>query len=93
MKLLMATMLATTTVTASASDYWKEPAGVEAGQNIRTYNHSTGRTKDIDVDSVRTYGGTTTIETYNNNTNTYETIEVEATRKPSRFEFELEKFD
>jgi len=94
MKLLIVTVvLAVTSITVSASDYWEETQGVEAGQNIRTYDHSTGRTRDIDVDSVRTYGGTTTIEAYNNDTNTYETIEVDAPRKPSKHEFEFKRFD
>ena len=92
MKTLIA-ILAATSIAVSAGDYWEETPSVEAGQNIRTYDHSTGKTRDIDIDSVRTYGGTTTIDTYNNDTNTYETIEVDAPRKPSRYEFEFKRFD
>ena len=82
MKLLLVAALAATSITVKASDYENE--GVQEGQNIRTYNHSTGRSRDITVDRISEYGGTTTIETYDHDTNTYESIEIESPRKANK---------
>ena len=83
MKLLLVAALAATSITVKASDYENE--GVQEGQNIRAYNHSTGRSRDITVDSISEYGGTTTIDIYDHDTGDYGTIEVETPPKPSEF--------
>jgi len=86
MKLLAVLSVALVATTAMASDYpdyYSE--GIQEGQNIRTYNHSTGRSRDITVDSISEYGGTTTIDTYDHDTGDYGTIEVETPPKPSEF--------
>ena len=86
MKLLLAATLITASITVAASDYPDYYGkGVQEGQNIRAYNHSTGRSRDITVDSISEYGGTTTIDIYDHDTGDYGTIEVETPPKPSEF--------
>lgn len=82
MKLLLATTLAALSVSAYSSDYtWPTSSpgriDVKAGQNIQSYNHQTGRSQDITVDSVRSYGGTSYIEAYDHKTHSYKSITVD----------------
>jgi hypothetical protein len=89
MKTLTAIALTVVAIPAlSLDDYGLSGLDVKPGQNIKTYNYNTRQHRDVDIDSVRSYGGTKTIEAYDYNTNTYQTIEITTpvTLPPSRYE-------
>jgi hypothetical protein len=50
---------------------------VRSGNDIEIYDYGSGEYKDVEVQSVESYGGSTEVEVYDYNTGEYRTLEMD----------------
>ena len=50
---------------------------VRPGQDIEVYDYGTGEYKDMEVQSIDSYGSSTEVKVYDNDTGEYRTLDME----------------
>lgn len=50
---------------------------VRSGRDIEIYDYETGEYKDVEVQSIRSYGSSTEVEVYDSDTGEYRTLDMD----------------